>query len=410
MTISPPANVKLAPDEPARVLGKGIDTLVLALDIRWTNPATFEKLAELKTEAKVDGAAASGRIQPADKSAPWLYNVKPHGGDGYEWLLVSHDITMKIGKWAEPGSRPSVMVEIRSEPLWTHGPVVCVERVLHLIASIGGELVTCKVSRADLCVDVLLPASIWHPGLTGNFVKRAKNISIYKDNERFTGIHIGKGKILARLYDKVHEIRSKSHKYWMFDVWGFAPHQLDAQHKVIRVEYQFRREPLKETGISSFEDLMAKLPGLWAYATREWFKVHDDPKKHHTQQQVLPWWAIVQGGMDGSMQANPLIRAKAIALDEHRNAQQILGNLITVVALQMGDTLITPDETLDMRSHLASALQAIKTLDMDDREFTRRVKQRQAKFHRLVDNKATPNDKHTGIGVSSRKRYYKGAP
>jgi hypothetical protein len=173
MTLSPPSNVKLSEGEAARVLSHGIDTLVLAINVEWADESTFETLATLKAQAKAKQEECTGLVRPKDGTAEWVYTVKPHGGDGYEWLLTSGELAMRIGKWLMPGTRPSVMVEIRSEALWMHGPVAMVERVLTLLKSIGANVKEVKVSRADLCVDVLLPARVWGLQLLDHLVTRA---------------------------------------------------------------------------------------------------------------------------------------------------------------------------------------------------------------------------------------------
>src|SRR5690606_11582440 len=107
---------------------------------------------------------------------------------------------------------------------------------------------------------------------------RAAQVSPHLTHRKLTGFSIGKGQLSARLYDKPEEIASKSKKFWMYDVWGVESVARD--HRVIRVEYQHRREALRELGVDSFADLVEKLDRLWAYDTGSWLRLVDDASKH----------------------------------------------------------------------------------------------------------------------------------
>lgn len=399
MTISPPANVKLQPGEPARVLASGVDTLTLALDVEWRDSVAFHKLAELKSSAIEIGADQPGIIRPSDGSLPWLYNVKPYGGDGYEWMLTSGDMTLKIGQWLLPRSRPSIMAEIRSEALWTHGPRTMVERLCNLLGSVGGDVVYDRVSRVDVCTDVLLPTSTWGNHIVGHLVKRASAISTYFQHDALSGIQIGRGSIVARFYDKPLEIRTKSHKDWMFNIWGIE--SVPKDHRVIRVEFQMRRQSLKELGINTSGQLLDQLDRLWAYCSREWLKVQDDPSKHHTQQTTLDWWQVVQNGIDGSMHSHPLIRAKAISRDGQHHTRQIIGHITSLVALWQQGTMLSRGELLDLNSYLGNIVNVVKGSGMSDEKFTEEVKRKQGKKLRAEKNYAKATRARQSFEVSS---------
>ena len=403
MTISPPSNVRLSPDEPARVLGCGVDSLVLAIDVRWGDDAPLlVKLAELKGEAVSTEKRVTGRIIVADGSSPWLFLVKPFGAKGYAYLIDSHSMAWRVGDWAEPRSRPSVMVEIRAEALWTHAPSAIVDRVTALIRAGGGEVVTCKVSRADLCVDVLLRMSDWDREVRENVVSRADHRAPYFSKKRRTGIHVGKGAIVGRLYDKPLEIAvNGGKKLWMFDVWEVDSAADD--HRIIRVEFEVKREAIKELGINTFDDLMQSAPRLWAYCTHKWLRMADDPDKHPTRQKLLPWWPIVQQGYTGAQKANPLIRARAVRADEAQLCTQLLGQLTSLVALHRQGELLQPGDVLDMNSHLALIVDTVRRHGWNDCEFTERVKRKQAKVQRHAEKFAEAERARAQAGVSLKR-------
>lgn len=381
MTNSPPSKVKLEHDEHARVLASGIDTLVLAINVSWSDMGTFHKLAELKAIAKQEKEDEPAELIIDDESSPWRFVVKPHGSDGYEWLLTSQELGMKIGNWLEPQQRPSIMVDIRSETLWTHGPEKAVERVHALIQALGGEVVETKVSRLDLCVDSLIRSDVWSKDLVDSFVTRARNIQIHTQSRDLSGFSIGKGKICARLYDKPMEIKAKSKKNWMYDIWGIE--SVDDEHRIIRTEFQLRREVLLQLGMGEWDTVLRFYYMIWGYCSTMWFKLVDDASRHHTQQHLLPWWEVVQSGFKGSQEAEPLVRDRSVNLDKRQLAAQALGSLSSFLSIDLSPKDLESGDILDKESHLLLALkEAIENVSYDDKEFTRRMRRKQAKHHR----------------------------
>ena len=127
MSISPPAKVTTTLLENIHPLASGIDTLYLAIDILWPSPAFFTYLRHLQSIASETETAAPGQV------ADWIFTVQPYGRRGYEWLLESCEFTWRVGSWIKPQTRPSVIVEIRSETLWHLGARQAVDRVLSLL-------------------------------------------------------------------------------------------------------------------------------------------------------------------------------------------------------------------------------------------------------------------------------------
>lgn len=311
-------------------------------------------------------------------------------------------MTLKIGNWIDLKQRPSVIADIRSETLWAHGTDACIERLYDLIRAMCGKIVSLKPSRVDLCVDLLLRELDWTFGLIDGFVTRARDIDPHFQSRQLSGFSIGKGATSARLYDKPREIRVKSKKFWMYDIWGIE--SIADDQRIIRVEYQFRREALHEMGIETYPHLVEQLPAIWAYATRKWLRVAVDASVHHTQQIIRPWWPIVERGFEGAQQATPIVREKAISTDLKRHEAQLLGLVSSITALQRQGVLIAKDESLDIASHVAVIIDSVrKNAQIDDEAFTERVKRKQAKQLRAgVDFSDAPGAKPAGA-VSSKR-------
>ena len=180
-------------------------------------------------------------------------------------------------------------------------------------------------------MDLLVPNEMWDLALFKNKVARARKLAHYTDNDTLTGVHIGKGKMSGRIYDKGEEIESISHKTWMYDVWGIS--SIPENQKAIRVEFQLLREPLKELGIDSLQDCIAALDNIWAYCTQKWLKFQTHPGKHHTQRKTLSWWRLVQNNYLGVQKPVPAIRAKAIRTTQFQLASQVVGLIIALASV-----------------------------------------------------------------------------
>ena len=63
----------------------------------------------------------------------------------------------------------------------------------------------------------------------------------------------------------------KSKKDYLKPLWSAAGWKDD--QKVWRLEFEFKRNALKELGVTTLNDLLSNLPGLWAYATTSWLRL-----------------------------------------------------------------------------------------------------------------------------------------
>jgi hypothetical protein len=293
---------------------------------------------------------------------------------------------MSFGNWMEPQQRPSVLVQVRSETIWQLGVQEAVHRVLRMLPLLGGAMECAKVSRIDPCVDILLRESDWQRDIEDGLVTRARDIDPHTQHRELTGFSIGRGALMCRLYDKWAEIVRKSHKFWMFDIWG--TNAIPEDHRVIRIEFQLRREKIKGLGLATFDRLDTQLPGIWAYCTRKWLRVAGDAKKHHTHQKLRPWWSLVMDGFPGAQGAEPLVLTRAVNNDREILARQALGNLAGLVALGIGK-LLGPDDRLPMDLVLRSALQEARSLARwSSEDFSSRVRMKQAKAFRFDEKGA----------------------
>jgi hypothetical protein len=94
------------------------------------------------------------------------------------------------------------------------------------------------------------------------------------------------------IYDETREIVT-SRKDWMEPVW--ESNGLDGSSPVIRVEFRYERECLKELGVEYPYAMLDQLPGLWAYSTQQWLR-HSSPThdKNRGRWETSPFWLATQ--------------------------------------------------------------------------------------------------------------------
>lgn len=404
MTNSPPSNVRKDENDLSRVLCCGYDRLDLGLYVNWSDTAIFDKLAELKQAAKGEDHEFATVLTLGDESGCVIGRVLPNGSRGYEWIYASGEFAFLIARQSKAPDimqRSNLRVNIFSEPLWTHGDQACLDRVVRIIQSQGGEVVAIKPSRVDMTADLLLPSRVLSPRMRRQYVTRATSYNPHYKRHKMTGISVGKGKLLARLYNKVREIIDKGgSKGWFYEVWGLD--EIPDGYIVLRNEFQLRREALKELGVESWEDLQEKAVEHWGYMTQHWLRMAEDNRKHTRRQKLLPWWEMLQGAFTGGQLPVPSIRKKAMRCDRQRLAKQAIGALASMQAIDLDGRLVPKGDELDMRSNLHRMIdQAITYANMSDKDYTERVKRKQAKYTRSAENFQQP----TGAGPMMKVSY-----
>jgi hypothetical protein len=393
----------LAFGEGGHYLASGFDSLVLSLSVIWKDDNFFKKLKQLKADSAAQESPMPGIVEAGPHI--WIFNVLGYGTEGYAFLLESGEYFVKLIDSMVPKARPSVMIEIRSATLWQTGAIEAVERILMLLAGQGAIIEKARASRVDPCLDMVLPGPIWTVALEEHLIKQADYYCAHKDGRILTGMSIGKGNIQARLYDKPYEIQTKSKKTWMYDVWDLK--EVPAGGKIIRVEFQLRREVLVELGIDSVWDLVNHPRNLWAYCTEKWLKFQENAKVHHTQQDPMPWWRTVQDSFLGGQRACPLIRAKTVNANKIQISQQMLGQLASLIALDSnGD--ITPGGEMNIDEQLSKVKESAALIGMTGTKLYERVRRKVAKYAHDVSKFKTAENERKAKGLPVIRKHQSG--
>jgi hypothetical protein len=217
-----------------------------------------EELERCRVQAaRVAGGAAFGlggaefRVQ-AGAFGRWRY-----------WL--SHPAYGQVGLTALEGL-PTVRVQPLAAFIHAEGVGAALDAARGWLAPVC-EGLDLWASRLDLFADVVG----WE--LSGDdrdrFRGRFRGLHTYEDGGRFTGFTFGKrgNAVHARIYDKTVEAELKGNAYWR-DIWRGGG--WDGESRVLRVEFEFLREGLKQFGRRTPEEALEGVGDLWCYATSKW--------------------------------------------------------------------------------------------------------------------------------------------
>ena len=205
------------------------------------------------------------------------FNVMAQTVKSFSVLLQNGDLSIAFKHITSISSNPIIKVEFRSEYLTRYGYVKCINQVQKIISSILPKF-KIKVSEIHLATDV--------QGYEFNEMdkKRLKfrnrtlqdfvdvDSSFFSAGTKTTGISIGKGDFMLRIYNKTHQITSNKHAgYVKFLRWEHNK-EFNEDENVWRFEFQFRRGHLKtligkDGVLDGFENVLNSIPDLWSYST-----------------------------------------------------------------------------------------------------------------------------------------------
>ncbi|MBC2724832.1 MAG: replication initiation factor [Desulfosporosinus sp.] len=193
-----------------------------------------------------------------------------------------------------------------------------------------------RVSRVDIACDV--DEFQFAQSDLNNFVTRARNKRINSpeadaldhDGKCFSGFTFGKGKpLLCRIYNKTIEIRH-SKKKWFNTI--YMQNGSDLYSDIWRIEFQIKREFLKETGVSSMTEFIDKKSNIWAYLTEEWLILKNPDDNNKTRRSIDKNWCSVQQSAK-DYYASPVIRNEIIVQNAQGLLDQIAGCTVSLSAI-----------------------------------------------------------------------------
>ena len=138
------------------------------------------------------------------------FSVKATPRGFYQVTLDNELMNLALDSCIPSPNSPSVLVQMKSAFIWSEGLIKAHQRVVDLMKWIYGDgLEGEKISRVDLFADLQWSGGFKETDIR-RFVTRAREKITYHDGKRITGYKIGKGQLLARIYDKTHEARKSA--------------------------------------------------------------------------------------------------------------------------------------------------------------------------------------------------------
>jgi hypothetical protein len=207
------------------------------------------------------------------------------------------------------------------------------------IAEILLEVVDERVRRLDLCVDLsnLTVGELQLENFTTQRRAGRRQFGVFQEHarsDRTTGLTVGRGDLVLRVYDKLEELRqgtspssaerrAEEYSRWLARGWdGTAP--------ITRVEFQLRGAALKEIGDGALrvpDGALESLDPTWQYLTRHWVRVAvPGSRVRRDRWPTAAWWQAVQeakfGNPDGEVATR--VRRRSTA-----RARQVASTAIT---------------------------------------------------------------------------------
>lgn len=281
-----------------RVVAAGVDTLELHT-VAPLRRALVDELEHLKALAQ---SCRKGERGPTWEAAGHAFEVSRSGGQRGSLLLLADALAVSVAPWA-PQGLPTVTAEVRARHLWQDVDAAAqdAEEVLGVLTQ--GESPEVQVSRVDVTVDW----QGWVPeaSLLEAFVTRARRDAAYRQARAHSGWSWGGGgSIYARCYDKSLEVAGTEKAEWFPQVWGRSG-AYDADAPVWRLEYQVRREAIRELSpfgleraLTSWDGTRHHLGSLWAHLSDGWLALRVPSSARRARWAVDPRWAALrfQGG------------------------------------------------------------------------------------------------------------------
>lgn len=224
-----------------KFLIEGFDTIECAYYLTRMNDCqiNFTELSVEKEELAHAKIKHGKQIQLGNEA----FLLASHGtSSGYPFLMENEAFIIQFGEF----NNPNFFVKFRSIALWHHGAAALHQRFLNWAASAG--MVPCKpekLSRVDHASDYFLPELDFDED---SFISSATKDNQHRKHGKLQTMKFGTDQVVLRMYNKTDEINEVSHKTWLFDLWGI-------DHDVWRIEWQVRKEYLRQLGIDTFASL-----------------------------------------------------------------------------------------------------------------------------------------------------------
>jgi hypothetical protein len=288
---------------PPLVVNRAFDTLEINYKIDYLRSVGLFTNLESKKFALLSGMENEIAFK-FFSTDDYSFSLQRSGKKYFPFCVRSGDIFLFLSPRSPESPVPNMSLKIGS--LTCQGDLdqffLYFHRFLRLL---GCKVVEEIVSRFDICTDIAQKISESGVDDLSKQICRSERSALYFSRKEFTGISIGKGAISCRIYDKIREMKDKQDSVktaFFYEKWADSGDQFT---DITRVEFQLRREFLKEIGVTDYKSLVSVTHNIWTYCTEKWLRYAsrsvDRLNKNHSQSGISDFWAIVQGSFDGSV-------------------------------------------------------------------------------------------------------------
>ncbi|MDA8378432.1 MAG: hypothetical protein M0Z50_15525 [Planctomycetia bacterium] len=314
---------------------RGIDTIKIGCSIQ-RETKLLDTLEILKKEAQ------KGPTNITLGNYSWA--VLPYGAKKFKYSLQYGQLSLFISAEDPNRDSPNMMIEAYPESITRQTPEQLIQNVSECIEDISGKILWNKISELHLTTDThvtheLCINDIYDEKYQPLWISRCRKnsaITNYDDDpnkerlihrgSRLETISYGGTLLMMRIYNKIQELKQHPAKQWERGLWN-NPY---AQH-VTRVEYQLRREKLKQFGINDIRNLTHLIPGTWNYLTEYWFTIHEMKLRNGRRNNpVSEFWNEVQNAWKCETPNKPVARPQ---INAEQRLSQAWGNLLSAAAI-----------------------------------------------------------------------------
>lgn len=211
------------------------------------------------------------------------FNLSRVGSKLYPYVLSCGDVRLCLSSRGIESSIPSMSISIGS--LSCQSDVFDTLRRFKLWFKHHGIIwKNEKVSRLDICTDICCSIKDINIIDSSRYITRAEKHAVQFSAREVTGVQIGRGDIVLRIYDKIQEMIDKgaeAKQHFFGQKWAYSPFV-----DVTRVEFQLRRKAIKEffPRKSDFKTVAKFHERLWNYLV-DWFRLTEKPVDRENKHQ-----------------------------------------------------------------------------------------------------------------------------
>lgn len=217
--------------------------------------------------------------------------------------LAPRDVTPQEAAKSPTQIAPNFVAKQTDRDCLLFGAVEGFEMAEALLEALGGKPLLKRISRGDLCLDVvnLDVQELLALVKSQHFITRARSARPQIDyvTEKATGFNVGKHPLYMTVYDKVREQYGKTDALYLQALidrrWGG-----DIPDTATRIEFQMAGNWFRDHGINTPEDFLQHSGTLSELLTHDWFRLTEGPVdregKHQSRAKTHPIWLGMQEG------------------------------------------------------------------------------------------------------------------